>query len=491
MGSPNNLLDIRDRYWALLDISRNVAATLEPTELYRTIYEQASRVIETTGFYIALYEASTDTATIVFYADRGEVERTAVSYRGSDSIAIRERRAVIRELDRPDDAILLLGSETDPETTCSLIAAPMLYGDTLLGVISAQSYEPGAYGPDDLELLSAIADHAAVALYNAHFIDTAERRRREAERLEEVARALTASLDLPEVLNRIVDATRAMSEADGAGVWLVRDGDQVELAISTGTGALPAGTTLSVPKDIRDQAQEERKPLIFDIRRPDPVFDQVRGRVPAESGMAVPLVNEGRLVGALSINHQKARDYLPEHVRILERLAHQAAIAIANARLHEQILTLSLTDPLTDLPNRRHMQMFLEKEFAAAQRGRQLSLVMFDLDNFKRYNDQAGHQAGDEALRAFAGILEEQTRAMNFAARYGGDEFICILSDTGPDGARMHVGRVLHGVDRDPVLSAIGVSAGIATYDNTMMGLDDLMRAADQQLYRAKKRHGA
>lgn len=491
MSSPNNLLDIRDRYWALLDISRNVTATLEPTELYRTIYEQASRVIETTGFYIALYEASTDTATIVFYADRGEVERTVVSYRGSDSIAIRERRPIIRELDRPDDAILLLGPETDPETTSSFIAAPMLYGDALLGVISAQSYEPGAYGPDDLEILSTIADHAAVALYNARFIDTTERRRLEAERLEEVARALTASLDLPEVLNRIVDATRTLSEADGAGVWLVHDGDQAELAISAGASTLPTGTTVSVPGNLRSRALKERKPLIFDIRRPDPFFDQVRGRLPAESGIAVPLVNENELVGALSISHQKARDYQPEDIRILERLARQAAIAIANARLHEQILTLSLTDPLTDLPNRRHMQMFLEKEFAAAQRGRQLAVVMFDLDNFKRYNDQTGHQAGDEALRSFARILEEQTRAMNFAARYGGDEFICILSGTGSDGARMHVGRVLHGVDRHPVLARIGVSAGIAAYDETMTNIEELLRAADQQLYRAKKRQEA
>lgn len=491
MASSNNLVDIRERYWALLDISRTVTATLEPAELYRTIYEQASRVIDTTGFYIALYEASTDTATIVFYADRGEVERTALSYRGSDSIAIRERRPVIRELDRPEDeAILLLGPESDPETTCSIIAAPMLYGDAVLGVISAQSYEPGTYGPDDLELLVAIANHAAVALHNARFINTSERRRREAERLEQIARALTASLDLPEVLKRIVDATRALAEADGAGVWLFHD-DKAELAISAGTGALPTGTSLSVPGDIRERALEERRPLIFDVRRPDTVFEQLRGHLPAESGIAVPLINEGRLVGALSIHHEKARDYPPDDVEMLERLAYQAAIAVANARLHEQILTLSLTDPLTDLPNRRHMEIFLQKEFAAAQRGRPLSLVMFDLDNFKRYNDHAGHQAGDAALRAFGAILAEQTRAMNFAARYGGDEFICILSDTGPDGARAHVGRVLHGVERDTVLAGIGVSAGIATYHAGMAEVDDLMRAADRQLYRDKKRHGA
>ncbi|NIR46316.1 MAG: GAF domain-containing protein, partial [Gemmatimonadetes bacterium] len=112
----------------------------------------------------------------MFYADRGELERTAITYRGSKSLAIREVRPVMEELDEPDAAIMLLGPERDPEVTRSLIAAPMLYAGRVLGTISAQSYRSNAYTPDDLELLSAIADVAAVALENALSLEEMDRR---------------------------------------------------------------------------------------------------------------------------------------------------------------------------------------------------------------------------------------------------------------------------------------------------------------------------
>lgn len=80
------------------------------------------------------------------------------------------------------------------------------------------------------------------------------------------------------------------------------------------------------------------------------------------------------------------------------------------------------------MSNRRHALVALAQEFAAAQRGRPLAVVMFDLDDFKRYNDLHGHAAGDEALRAFASVLHQTTRQMNLSARLGGEEFVSILS---------------------------------------------------------------
>jgi diguanylate cyclase (GGDEF)-like protein len=134
------------------------------------------------------------------------------------------------------------------------------------------------------------------------------------------------------------------------------------------------------------------------------------------------------------------------------------------------------------------MDTFLDKEFAAAERGRALAVVLFDLDEFKAYNDSAGHQAGDEALCRFAAILAGQTRAMNLAARYGGDEFIAILSDTDADGARGLVGRVMDEVRSDSILGDIGASFGLAAYASGMLGPDDLVRSADAALYDAKAR---
>lgn len=483
--------DFQERYDVLLDIARILTATVEPAELYRTIYEQASRVLETTGFYISLYDPEDDLGTVVFYADRGVIERPGTTYRGSESRAIRERSPILEDLSHPDRAILLLGPESDEEVTRSVIAAPMVHEDQVQGVISAQSYRVGAYTDPDLELLSAIAGLAAVAVWNARTMKELERQRRESDRLEQVSRALASSLELDQVLQRIVTATRDLVEADGAGVWLLRDDGQAEVAITAGDQALPVGTHLPVPDSLRRRFLESGDPLVVDERSPDPALPPgILELLESSSAVAVPMVAENRLIGALSASHATARRYPPSVARLLQRLAFHAAVAVANARLHEQVRTLSLTDPLTGLPNRRHLDMILAKEFAAAERGRWLTVVLFDLNDFKRYNDTAGHQAGDTVLQRFGTLLANETRAMNLAARYGGDEFMSILSDTDRDGGEAHARRVIEAVTKDPGMAAVGVSAGIAAYHPGMATPQALIARADEELYRAKSRRG-
>jgi diguanylate cyclase (GGDEF)-like protein len=479
--------DFRERYGVLLDIGRILTGTLEPADLYRTIYEQASRVLETTGFFISLYDSEEDRATVVFSADRGTLERPGVSYRGSESRAIREGAAVIEELSHPERAILVLGPESDEEITRSVIAAPMLREGQVLGVISAQSYRASAFDGEDLELLSAIARLAAVAVANARTVEELERQRRESQQLEQISRALTSSLELDEVLERIVTAIRDVSEADGAGVWLVRPDGRAEIVMTAGEMAMPLGTTTDITDDLKRRFRVHRQPLI--VQQSDPprempsgLLDMLRG----ESAIAVPLVDDDELIGALSLSHMERRRYPHHLIRLLQRFAFHAAIAVSNARLHDQVRTLSLTDPLTRLPNRRQMEIFLEKEFAAAERGRSLAIVMFDLNDFKAYNDTAGHQAGDAVLRRFGEILATETRAMNLAARYGGDEFICILSDTDEEGGHSQIHRVERAVARDDTMGSITVSAGIARYEPGMGSPQELVRKADEDLYRAK-----
>jgi diguanylate cyclase (GGDEF)-like protein len=480
--------DFQERYDVLLDIGRTLTATLTPDTLYRVIYEQASRVLETTGFFISLYEEQKDRATVVFYADRGEIERPAVTYRGSDSRAIREARPIMEEIEQPERVIMLLGPESDEEITRSVIAAPLLQEGRVLGVISAQSYKPEAYTEADLELLSGIAGLAAVAIANARAVSEIERQRRESERMEEIGRALTSSLDLGEVLLRIVQATRELAEADGAAVWLFHDDGSAEIAMTAGDIALPVGTSVAVPESLRSRLRDA-KPVVMQK-------DNATGDVPtdllvlleAESAIAVPLMGERELIGALSVSHLEGRAYEPGEIRLLRRFAFSAAVAVSNARLHERLRTLSLTDPLTGLPNRRQMNIFLQREFAAAERGRNLTVVLFDLDDFKAYNDTEGHQAGDAILRRFGEILHDQTRAMNLAARYGGDEFICILSDTDAEGGEVQVARIVEEACNDPLMRQVGLTAGIAGFEVGMERPEDLVRAADQDLYRNKAR---
>ena len=482
-----SVTDFQERYNVLLDIGRVLTATLEPHELYRTIYEQASRVLETTGFYISLYEPDDDQATVVFFADRGVIERPGTTYRGSESRAIRDREPVLEDLTRSDRGIVLLGSDHDEELTRSIIAAPMIHERQVLGVISAQSYSAAAYSEDDLKLLTALADLSAVAVWNARTVKELEQTTRELERMAEVTRAITSSLDLSEVLQRIVRATRDLVRSDGSGVWLLRPDARAELAIAVGDMALPVGISVPITEEVHRRLRDSREPIILDGEPMQSMLPpEIRELMTAASGVAVPLLANGELIGALSVSHIERHRYSARVIRLLQRLAVHAAVAVANARLHEQVRTLSLTDPLTHLPNRRHMDMFLAKEFAAAERGRSLTVVLFDLNDFKQYNDTAGHQAGDTVLQRFAELMAGETRAMNLAARYGGDEFICILSDTDEEGGAIHAGRVMKAVREDAAMGAVSVSAGVATFEDGMTTSDDLIRRADEALYRAK-----
>ncbi len=157
-------------------------------------------------------------------------------------------------------------------------------------------------------------------------------------------------------------------------------------------------------------------------------------------------------------------------------------------RDREDVEDLAFTDILTHLPNRRHARVFLENEFAAAERGRLLSVVLFDLDNFKLYNDRFGHAAGDEALVAFSEILAHTTRKMNLSARFGGEEFLSVLAGSDVEGALVFAERVRASLRAKKLPhGSLTVSAGVAAHHPGMRSPDELLAAADHALYQAKR----
>jgi diguanylate cyclase (GGDEF)-like protein len=479
---------VEDRYKVLLDVGRILTATLEPEVLYRSIFEQTTRVLDLSGFAVATYDDAKDQAAVVFHSENDEARPPGNLFPGASCAAIRTRKPTLTT--KPAESV---PPGLNSKTGFANIAAPMIHDQRVVGVISAYSFSTDPYEQADLELLAAIADLAAVAVTNAHFVEEREQRRHEAERLEQIGRSLTASLDLPSVLSRVVSTALDLTRADSAAVWLIRNEYEVEIAMTAGDIAPPRGLVFPIPEALK-QHPGQTEPIVFaDIKSAGGNFpEQMRALSPAASTMAVVLVADNEILGVLSIGHKDPHQYSPDEVSLLQRLSYQAAIAVANARLHERILAHSLTDPLTGLPNRRHLEMFLQKEFAAARRGRRLTVMLFDLDNFKEYNDRAGHQAGDEVLRAFATVLSQHTRAMNLAARFGGDEFISILADTDRRGGFVHATRIARAVANDKLLGSAGIKAstGIASYNARMAEPADLVRAADRDLYARKTGRG-
>jgi diguanylate cyclase (GGDEF)-like protein len=181
----------------------------------------------------------------------------------------------------------------------------------------------------------------------------------------------------------------------------------------------------------------------------------------------------------------------------LEAISIHAAVALERTSFYqrsEDLRKISITDSLTELYNRRFFQDRLTEEIERAKRYPQsLSLIMLDIDNFKKYNDTYGHQAGDEALRITAGILRNSIRNIDVVARYGGEEFAVILPMTEASAAKDIAERIRGGVDcryfPDEFLRStvkLSVSLGIASFPQDADNLFDLIRNADKALYVAK-----
>lgn len=149
----------------------------------------------------------------------------------------------------------------------------------------------------------------------------------------------------------------------------------------------------------------------------------------------------------------------------------------------------ALTDALTGLPNRRHASVFLEAAWGSALRGRNVAVVLFDLDHFKHVNDTYGHAEGDEVLRAVGDVLSRRTRPMDLSARFGGEEFISILTDCTVEQARTFAESVRTTVGSlDFALGRVTLSAGVSAAQEGMGSPDVLVATADRALYEAKER---
>ena len=170
------------------------------------------------------------------------------------------------------------------------------------------------------------------------------------------------------------------------------------------------------------------------------------------------------------------------------------ALALGNLKLKESLKNQSICDPLTGLFNRRYMEESLEREFSRANRNKSsVAIVMMDLDHFKRFNDTFGHQAGDALLRAFGDLLKRNTRGQDIACRYGGEEFVLVLTDSNLAGALQRAEILRQQVKQLSVeyagqlLGAVSISMGVALFPDHGMTMGDVLRASDQALYSAKR----
>lgn len=211
------------------------------------------------------------------------------------------------------------------------------------------------------------------------------------------------------------------------------------------------------------------------------------------SAIIAPLVKGHEVIGALLIGSSQPATFVESDMHLLTSFAVTATAAIYNAILHRQVQNLATTDPLTGQLNRRALFEFGEHEIERFQRlGRDLSLIMIDVDHFKAINDNHGHAAGDQVLCAIVERCCAIIRNIDILARYGGDEFALLLPEADQDRAMLIANRIRKSISETPVETDTGsisvtISMGIAQATNAITNLSSLLNLADQALYQCKQ----
>jgi diguanylate cyclase (GGDEF)-like protein/PAS domain S-box-containing protein len=218
--------------------------------------------------------------------------------------------------------------------------------------------------------------------------------------------------------------------------------------------------------------------------------------------LCVPFMAQGEALGIVSLQMRGSQEDQESATRssgeaerrLAAVLAEHVALALGNLKLKESLKNQSICDPLTGLFNRRYMEESLEREFSRANRNKSsVAIIMIDLDHFKRFNDTFGHLAGDALLRAFGDLLKRSTRGQDISCRYGGEEFAIVLSDSNLAGSLQRAESLRQQVKQLSVeyagqlLGAVTVSVGVALFPDHGGTMSEVLRAADQALYCAKR----
>ena len=371
----------------------------------------------------------------------------------------------------------------------SLVAVPVTDGDFPLGVVTADSARFHAFSSADSDILQTFSRQIMRVLRRERVYPQIHRSYESLKILGEESSRLLSSLDAEVTVRNLTGGAYRIVPSEM--VFFTVRGNEFDISYQTGQArqekkpAKPGGTLL-------DFAVKNREPVyISDVRDyRSPVMPFKTDNV--GSVFVLPLLYERDILGILVLLMEKT-NALGSHQRdLLEVLVNQAATSLANARFHAEIERLAVTDGLTGLFNHRHFQERLSHEFDRLGRFEEpISLLLIDIDFFKKINDTYGHPVGDSVLRKVADIIRKTIRTVDIPARYGGEEFAVVLVGTDAGGAMKMAERLRKSVADAKFSSgrnsfSITISIGISTYTKDIKGKEAFIERADKALYDAK-----
>jgi diguanylate cyclase (GGDEF)-like protein len=314
----------------------------------------------------------------------------------------------------------------------------------------------------------------------------------------DVAKALTSSLDLDSILQTIMDKMAEYFRPDTWSLLMVDEAqNDLYFAIAVGDKAEELkNVRLKIGEGIAGWVAKHGEARVVPDVRTDKFFasrvDEAT-KWQTRSVICVPLRSKLRVLGVIQLVNVDMTRFTDAELFFLQALCDYAAIAIENAKWVEKIQELTITDDCTGLYNARHLYKTLETEVYRSSRfGYEFSVLFIDLDHFKSVNDTHGHLVGSKLLAEIGYLVKAQLRLIDFAFRYGGDEFVVLLPQTGKDQALVVAKRLLDGLRATRFCHEEGLdlniraSVGLATYPHDARTAHDVIRQADGMMYMVK-----
>lgn len=329
----------------LYETGRALSATLELDEIYRVLYDEVvQKLLDEHHFIVALFDEATQMIAVDFgIVDGKDLDRIQFPVMplgngpNSDTIRTRQPRIIDLEETRHNTKVnhVHVGDERQP---MSALYVPMIQGDKVIGVLNVQSYRPKAFNDVDMTLLCTLANQAAVAIENAHLMESERKQLRLAQNLQAVGSLLTAEMSLTEVLERIFDLLAEVIAYDSVSVQLT--GKDNTLTFSAWRGFPDIEHAKAIAEKIAGVPFEERwgqrTIVVIPDTEHDERWDRSLGSGRVRSWIGAPLWVKGRLIGVLNVDHTQPNIYNDTIASTVEAFANQAAIAIENARLFSE-----------------------------------------------------------------------------------------------------------------------------------------------------------
>lgn len=373
----------------------------------------------------------------------------------------------------------------------SLAVVPVIDGKFPLGVIAADSARFHAFSGADKDTLNVFSMQIMRILQRERVYPQIQRSQVTLKILNEESSKLLSSLNIDVIVTNLIDGACRIAPAM-ATFFMAKDGE-FELLNQKGLQP-PEKKTYSLKNTLLDMVVKNHELYnLSDVRDyRSPVMPFKTNSI--GSVVLLPLLYEKELMGILALFSEETNAFSPLQIDLLKVLGNQASISMVNARFHAEIERLAMTDGLTGLFNHRHFQERLSQEFNRLERfSEPISLLLIDIDYFKKVNDTYGHPVGDAVLKGVADKVRKTVRTIDIPARYGGEEFAVILLNTDAKGAMNMAERLRKTVMNTEFFSEqktfhVTISIGISTYaEGIKEGREKFIERADKSLYHAKR----